>query len=91
MFFRLRLIFISFVIDIGIDFLKENISKLEYENAEHMPIGFEVAFPSLLDIAHSLDIEVVLDDSSVLQEIYAKRNLKLTRYIVYSCRLKLEP
>uniref|UniRef100_A0A2N9H042 Terpene synthase N-terminal domain-containing protein n=1 Tax=Fagus sylvatica TaxID=28930 RepID=A0A2N9H042_FAGSY len=63
----------------GIDFLKENISKLEYENAEHMPIGFEVAFPSLLDIAHSLDIEVVLDDSSVLQEIYAKRNLKLTR------------
>jgi ent-copalyl diphosphate synthase len=58
--------------------LKENICKLEFENAEHMPIGFEVAFPSLLEIAQSLNIEVV-DDSPVLQEIYAKRNIKLTR------------
>ncbi|GLT61948.1 hypothetical protein SLA2020_346180 [Shorea laevis] len=62
----------------GITFLKEKICKLEYENAEHMPIGFEVAFPSLLEIARSLNIEV-LDDSPVLQEIYAKRNIKLTR------------
>jgi ent-copalyl diphosphate synthase len=43
-----------------------------------MPIGFEVAFPSLLEIARSLNIEV-LDDSPALQEIYAKRNIKLTR------------
>ncbi|XP_059437236.1 ent-copalyl diphosphate synthase 1-like isoform X4 [Corylus avellana] len=57
---------------------KEKICKLEYENAEHMPIGFEVAFPSLLEIARSLNIEVA-DDSPVLQEIYAKRNIKLTR------------
>ncbi|XP_059437233.1 ent-copalyl diphosphate synthase 1-like isoform X1 [Corylus avellana] len=62
----------------GISFLKEKICKLEYENAEHMPIGFEVAFPSLLEIARSLNIEVA-DDSPVLQEIYAKRNIKLTR------------
>ncbi|XP_062145499.1 ent-copalyl diphosphate synthase 1 isoform X1 [Alnus glutinosa] len=62
----------------GISFLKEKICKLEYENAEHMPIGFEVAFPSLLEIARSLNIEV-LDDSPALQEIYAKRNIKLTR------------
>ncbi|XP_059439100.1 (-)-kolavenyl diphosphate synthase TPS28, chloroplastic-like isoform X1 [Corylus avellana] len=62
----------------GISFLKEKICKLEYENAEHMPIGFEVAFPSLLEIARSLKIEVA-DDSPVLQEIYAKRNIKLTR------------
>jgi ent-copalyl diphosphate synthase len=58
--------------------LKENICKLELENAEHMPIGFEIAFPSLLETAQSLNIEVV-DDSPVLQEIYAKRNIKLTR------------
>ncbi|XP_050266353.1 ent-copalyl diphosphate synthase 1 isoform X2 [Quercus robur] len=63
----------------GITFLKENICKLEYENAEHMPIGFEVAFPSLLDIARSLNIEVVPPDLPVLQEIYAKRNIKLSR------------
>ncbi|KAB1203283.1 hypothetical protein CJ030_MR8G019421 [Morella rubra] len=63
----------------GIRFLRETISKLEGENAEHMPIGFEVAFPSLLEIARSLNIEVVPDDSQVLQDIYAKRNIKLTR------------
>ncbi|XP_059437066.1 (-)-kolavenyl diphosphate synthase TPS28, chloroplastic-like [Corylus avellana] len=62
----------------GISFLKEKICKLEYENAEQMTIGFEVAFPSLLEIARSLNIEVA-DDSPVLQEIYAKRNIKLTR------------
>ncbi|CAL5427695.1 hypothetical protein CsSME_00041883 [Camellia sinensis var. sinensis] len=62
----------------GISFIKKNICKLEDENAEHMPIGFEVAFPSLIEIAQKLDIEVPYD-SPVLQEIYAKRNLKLTR------------
>lgn len=64
----------------GLLFFKENISKLENENDEHMPIGFEVAFPSLLEIARSLDIEVPYD-SPVLQKIYDKRNLKLTRYV----------
>ncbi|KAA8543243.1 hypothetical protein F0562_021262 [Nyssa sinensis] len=62
----------------GMIFIKENIYKLEGENAEHMTIAFEVAFPSLIEIARKLDIEVP-DDSQVLQEIYAKRNLKLTR------------
>ncbi|CAK9147054.1 unnamed protein product [Ilex paraguariensis] len=42
-----------------------------------MPIGFEVAFPSLIEIARKLDIEI--PDSPILQEIYARRNLKLTR------------
>ncbi|KAL6990471.1 Gly-Xaa carboxypeptidase [Sarracenia purpurea var. burkii] len=62
----------------GMSFIKENISKLEDENREHMPIGFELAFPSLIEIARKLDIQVP-DDSPVLQEIYAKRSLKLTR------------
>ncbi|KAM7253951.1 hypothetical protein ACFE04_031633 [Oxalis oulophora] len=62
----------------GIKFFKENICELEKENAEHMPIGFEVAFPSLLEIARSLNIDVP-QDSPVLQEIYERRNLKLTR------------
>ncbi|XVF32570.1 hypothetical protein REPUB_Repub17cG0093600 [Reevesia pubescens] len=62
----------------GVSFFKENISKLGNENAEHMPIGFEVAFPSLLEIARKLNIEVPYD-STVFQDIYAKRDLKLTR------------
>lgn len=64
-------------------FIKGNISKLEEENAEHMPIGFEVAFPSLLEIARKLGIEVFPEESPVLHEIYSRRNLKLTRYSNY--------
>lgn len=62
----------------GVSFFKDNISKLENESEEHMPIGFEVAFPSLLEIARSLHIEVPYD-SPVFKDIYAKRDLKLTR------------
>ncbi|KAF5462627.1 hypothetical protein F2P56_018616, partial [Juglans regia] len=61
-----------------ISFLNENMSKLESENDEHMPIGFEVAFPSLVEIARSLNIEVPYD-SPVFQDIYAKRNVKIER------------
>ncbi|KAK6141389.1 hypothetical protein DH2020_024880 [Rehmannia glutinosa] len=61
----------------GISFIKENIHKLEDENEEHMPIGFEVALPSLIEIAKKLDIDIP-NDSKGLQEIYAKRELKLT-------------
>ncbi|XVF72401.1 hypothetical protein PTKIN_Ptkin12aG0118500 [Pterospermum kingtungense] len=62
----------------GVTFFNENISKLENEIAEHMPIGFEVAFPSLLEIARSLNIDVP-NDSPVFKDICAKRSLKLTR------------
>ncbi|PPS13374.1 hypothetical protein GOBAR_AA07199 [Gossypium barbadense] len=62
----------------GLSFFKENISKLEDEKAEHMPIGFEVAFPSLLETARSLSIEVPYD-SPIFQNIYEQRDLKLTR------------
>ncbi|KAI8574530.1 hypothetical protein RHMOL_Rhmol01G0362000 [Rhododendron molle] len=63
----------------GLSFIKENINKLEDEDAEHMPIGFEVAFPSLIERARKLDIQVPDDSYPILQEIYARRNLKLTR------------
>ncbi|KAL9142870.1 hypothetical protein ABFS82_14G199600 [Erythranthe guttata] len=62
----------------GISFMKENIYKLEDENEEHMPIGFEMALPSLIEIAKNLGIDIP-HDSPALQEIYAKRDLKLTR------------
>lgn len=64
---------------LGLSFIKENINKLEDEDAEHMPIGFEVAFPSLIERARKLDIQVPDDSDPILQEIYARRNLKLTR------------
>ncbi|KAH0636793.1 hypothetical protein KY289_036708 [Solanum tuberosum] len=59
-------------------FIKENLSKIADENVEHMPIGFEVAFPSLIEIGRNIGIHIP-DDSRVLRDIYDKRNLKLTR------------
>ncbi|XP_019053166.1 PREDICTED: ent-copalyl diphosphate synthase, chloroplastic [Nelumbo nucifera] len=62
----------------GMLFIRENMCMLETENAENMPIGFEIAFPSLIEIAKNLDLQIP-DDSAFMQEIYTKRNLKLTR------------
>ncbi|XP_071738237.1 ent-copalyl diphosphate synthase 1 [Rutidosis leptorrhynchoides] len=62
----------------GLKFLNENVSKLDDEDPEHMPVGFEVAFPSLIEIARKLDIEVS-DDTPALKEIYVRRNLKLAK------------
>nr|BAA95612.1 copalyl diphosphate [Croton sublyratus] len=62
----------------GLKFFKENLSKLEEENEEHMSIGFEVVFPSLLELARKLDIDVP-DDSHVLQQICECRNTKLKK------------
>ncbi|XP_073151654.1 ent-copalyl diphosphate synthase 1 [Henckelia pumila] len=64
--------------DKGICYIQENIAKLGDEDEEHMPIGFEVALPSLIEIAKKLGIDIP-DDSPGMQDIYARRNLKLTR------------
>nr|XP_017190983.2 ent-copalyl diphosphate synthase, chloroplastic-like isoform X3 [Malus domestica] len=62
----------------GMAYFKKNISNLGNENAKHMPIGFEIVFPSIIEVARSLNLEVP-DDSPVLNEIYAMRNLKLKK------------
>ncbi|KAK4731943.1 hypothetical protein R3W88_024931 [Solanum pinnatisectum] len=64
--------------ELGMSFIKENLSKIGDENTEHMPIGFEVAFPSLIEIGRNIGIHIP-DDSLVLRDIYDKRKLKLTR------------
>ncbi|KAL0458127.1 UNVERIFIED_CONTAM: Kolavenyl diphosphate synthase TPS5, chloroplastic [Sesamum latifolium] len=64
--------------DKGISFIRENIYKLEDENEEQMPIGFEVALPSLIEIAKSLAIHIP-NHSPALQRIHARRDLKLKR------------
>lgn len=70
---------VFFLVKKGMKFIKENIHKLQDENEENMLTGFEVAFPSLIEIGRKLDIEVPADDSHFLREIYARRNLKLAR------------
>ncbi|PKU67796.1 Ent-copalyl diphosphate synthase, chloroplastic [Dendrobium catenatum] len=62
----------------GLLFLKENMRRLAEEDEELMPIGFEVALPSLMDLAKGLGLDCPYDDPS-LQYICAKREIKLKR------------
>ncbi|GAU23364.1 hypothetical protein TSUD_334110 [Trifolium subterraneum] len=62
----------------GMKFFVENLYKLEDENVEHMPIGFEIVFPSLLNIARSLNIQIP-DDSPFIKDIFAMRDQKLRK------------
>ncbi|KAJ0970094.1 hypothetical protein J5N97_022971 [Dioscorea zingiberensis] len=64
--------------DRGMKFVRENISRIAEEDAEHMPIGFEVIFPSMVEIAKALGLDVPYDDPA-LQSVHAMRNLKLKR------------
>ncbi|KAJ7950499.1 Copalyl diphosphate synthase [Quillaja saponaria] len=63
----------------GMAFFNQNISKLKTENPENMLAGFEVSFPALLEKARSLNIEIQDQHSSVLDDIYAQRDIKLKR------------
>ncbi|KAH7516565.1 hypothetical protein FEM48_Zijuj10G0148500 [Ziziphus jujuba var. spinosa] len=66
-------------IEARMKFFKENLSKLKTDNAEHMPGGFEVAFPSLLEMARKINLQIPDQDSPILQDIYARRRIKLSR------------
>ncbi|CAN1233236.1 (-)-kolavenyl diphosphate synthase TPS28, chloroplastic [Linum perenne] len=62
----------------GMKFFNENLSKLEDENIVHMPIGFEVVFPSLLELATRLNLNIP-HQHPVLKHIYAAKKLKLEK------------
>lgn len=66
--------------------MNENIKKLEDEKEEHTMIGFEIVFPLLIQLARKLEIKVA-DDSHVLKEIYARRDLKLAKSVSPHCSL----
>ncbi|XP_057723595.1 (-)-kolavenyl diphosphate synthase TPS28, chloroplastic-like isoform X2 [Arachis stenosperma] len=72
----------------GLTFFKENLSKIEDESAAEDLVGFEFTLPSLLDLARSMNIEVP-DDSPVLKELSAIRDLKLkSQKMVHSYSLQ---
>ncbi|CAM0878124.1 unnamed protein product [Alopecurus aequalis] len=62
----------------GLLFIRENMWRLAEEEESWMLVGFEIAFPSLLEMAKNLDLDIDYDDPA-LQDIYAKRNLKLSK------------
>ncbi|KAL7153191.1 hypothetical protein ABFS83_04G149800 [Erythranthe nasuta] len=61
----------------GIQYIKENVHKLEHEKYEHMTCGFEVVFPALLQTSRNLGIEDIPYDAPVLREICSTRDHKL--------------
>ncbi|KAM7503070.1 hypothetical protein LguiB_001974 [Lonicera macranthoides] len=63
----------------GITFFKENFNNLANENDEHMLIGFEIAFPGLVQKARKYEIEVPDDSHPILKDINAKRDYKLSK------------
>lgn len=71
---------------LGLSFLNQNMWKLAVEDEESMPIGFELAFPSLIEIAKSLGVDFPYDHQS-LQGIYSSREIKMKRYIYIHTRL----
>ncbi|GJN21388.1 hypothetical protein PR202_gb08858 [Eleusine coracana subsp. coracana] len=62
----------------GLSFIRENMWRLATEDDDWMLAGFEITFPSLLEMAMALDLDIPYDDLG-LQEIYAKRDLKLSK------------
>ncbi|XP_066341826.1 ent-copalyl diphosphate synthase AN1, chloroplastic-like isoform X2 [Miscanthus floridulus] len=62
----------------GLSFLHENMWRLAEEEQESMPIGFEIAFPSLIQTARNLGIDFPYDHPA-LQSIYSNREIKLER------------
>uniref|UniRef100_A0A453DBN8 Terpene synthase N-terminal domain-containing protein n=1 Tax=Aegilops tauschii subsp. strangulata TaxID=200361 RepID=A0A453DBN8_AEGTS len=65
--------------DRGVLFIQENMSKLVEEEQDWMPCGFEINLPAILEKAKDLDLDIPYNHP-VLEEIYAKRNLKLSKY-----------
>uniref|UniRef100_I1QMV1 Terpene synthase N-terminal domain-containing protein n=1 Tax=Oryza glaberrima TaxID=4538 RepID=I1QMV1_ORYGL len=62
----------------GLSFIRENIYRLAQEEEAWMPVGFEITFPSLLEMAKDLALDIPYDDPA-LQKIYAQRELKLKK------------
>lgn len=59
-------------------FIKENMWRLAHEEEDWMLVGFEIALPSLLDMAKDLDIDIPYNEPA-LEAIYAERKRKLAK------------
>ena len=69
---------------VGLSFLHENIKRLREDDDNWMMVGFEMTFPTLLEMAKDIGLDIPYDEP-VLQDIYAKRELKLAKYDNYTC------
>lgn len=64
---------------LGLSFIRENLWRLEDNGLDDwMLAGFEITFPQLLEMAKDLGLDLPYDEPT-LQDVYAKRDLKLAR------------
>lgn len=59
-------------------FLQSNLQKMEDDDANHMPIGFEIVFPAMLDDAKALGLDLPYN-APILQQISAQREKKMKK------------
>ncbi|CAL5066376.1 unnamed protein product [Urochloa decumbens] len=62
----------------GLSFIRENLWRITEQDEENMPVGFEITLPTLLEMAKGLGLDLPYDEPA-LQEIYSKRDLKLSK------------
>jgi len=67
-----------------LSFIHENIKRLPEDDENWMLAGFETIFPTLLEMAKDIGLDIPCDEPA-LQDIYAKRDLKLAKYDNYFC------
>nr|PNR50575.1 hypothetical protein PHYPA_009761 [Physcomitrium patens] len=61
-----------------LQFLQCNIYKMEEDDANHMPIGFEIVFPAMMEDAKALGLDLPYD-ATILQQISAEREKKMKK------------
>ncbi|KAH8966273.1 hypothetical protein BDL97_03G016600 [Sphagnum fallax] len=62
----------------GLEFIRLNLGKIEEGDPAHMPIGFEIVFPTMLEEAKALGLDLPYE-SPILQSIHAARAEKLKK------------
>jgi len=67
---------------VGLSFISENMWRVTKDDENWTLSGFEIIFPMLIEKAKDLGINIPLDDPT-LEAIYAKRELKLTKYVPF--------
>ena len=62
----------------------KNIKRLPEDDENWMLAGFETIFPTLLEMAKDIGLDMPCDEPA-LQDIYAKRDIKLAKFDNYIC------
>lgn len=80
MFYDEHLLILSFI-PVGLRFIESNVSSATDE-VQQSPVGFDIIFPSLIQSAMNLGINLPLGDST-LATIFHMRDFELQRYDVF--------